>query len=168
MDLLTSWGFSLFTMLSWHQPHCQGPLTDTNINQTSRIFAVAQKSYQLRCYNRKKKTKNSTDVRYKRPWYGGEWRIQASKMKSLRATITTDQLSSILTHCTLVIVDVSLHTEILIIHGPTAGRKNMKAAWMLYSICGWLPLVVEGVLNNFESSLGFLWQVTRVKHPIDL
>lgn len=77
-------------------------------------------------------------------------------MKSLRATITTDQLSSILTHCTLVIVDVSLHTEILIIHGPTAGRKNMKAAWMLYSICGWLPLVVEGVLNNFESSLGFL------------
>lgn len=26
VDLLTSWGFSLFTVLPWHQPHCQGPL----------------------------------------------------------------------------------------------------------------------------------------------
>lgn len=113
--------------------------------------------------------KNSTDVRYERPGYGGEGRVQAGQMKGLRATVTTDQLSSVLTHRTLVIVGVSLHTEMLVIRGPAAARRTMNAAWMLYySICGWLPLVVEGVLNSFESSLGFLRQVAGVKHPVDL
>lgn len=75
-------------------------------------------------------------------------------MKGLRATVTTDQLSSVLTHRTLVIVGVSLHTEMLVIRGPAAARKQRGCS--VYSICGWLPLVVEGVLNSFESSLGFL------------
>lgn len=89
-------------------------------------------------------------------------------MKSLRATITTDQLASILTRCTLIIVDVRLHREISITRRPAAGMKTMKGAWMLYSFRGWPPLVATDALNSFGSSLGLLWLVRRVKHPINL
>lgn len=75
-------------------------------------------------------------------------------MESVRAAVATDQLSSIFTHGTLVIVEVSLHRQILIIHRPTAGTKNMAAVWRLYSICEWLSLVVKDALNSFGSFVG--------------
>lgn len=65
------------------------------------------------------------DDRCDKPWYGGEWRVQAGKMKSLRTAVAADQLSPILTCCTLVIVDVGLHGEILIINRPAAGLNSM-------------------------------------------
>lgn len=77
-------------------------------------------------------------------------------MKSLRTTIATDQLSPIFTRCTLVIIDVGLHKEILIINRPAAGLNRMQTVWMLYSICEWLPLVVKDAFNSLGSSLGLL------------
>lgn len=96
------------------------------------------------------------DDRCDKPWYGGEWRVQAGKMKSLRTAVTADQLSPILTCCTLVIIDVGLHREILIINRPAAGLNSMETLWTLYSICEWLLLVVKNALNSFGSSVGLL------------
>lgn len=57
------------------------------------------------------------------PWYGCEWRVQAAQVKSQRAAVATDQLPAILTHRTLIIVVVNLHTHR---HG-TSGTEWMEA-----------------------------------------
>lgn len=46
--------------------------------------------------------------------------------------------------------------------------QQQKAAWMLYPIREWLPLVANGAHNSFRRSFGLLWLLTRVKHPIHL
>lgn len=43
------------------------------------------------------------------PWYGFEWRVQAGQVKSSRTAVTTDQLASVLTHRTLIIIIMNLN-----------------------------------------------------------
>lgn len=103
------------------------------------------------------------------PWYRCEWRMETAQMKSSRASITTNELSSILTHCTLIIIVMNLSRETP--HACNTQKKNKHRYTQLtvselichhIEVC--LPLVVKLVLCSF---IYFLWVTTRVKFLSD-
>lgn len=94
-------------------------------------------------------------------------------MKSLRTAITANQLPSVLTHCTLIIIIVKLHTQRYghIRHksrNTNVQRQVTVSEWILYHACGCLPPVVKGIPSSFGlgCSIYLLWLTTRVKFPV--
>jgi len=60
------------------------------------------------------------------PGYGGEGRHQAGEVEGARTPITTDELPTIFTHCTLIII--MLHLDICIINGINI-ELHSKQCW---------------------------------------
>lgn len=100
------------------------------------------------------------------PWYGSEWGVQAGQVKGLRAAVTTNQLPSVLTHGTLVVVAVSLQRK-REAHSGSEPNQEVEREWMAYRVCGCLPLVVKHLPSRSKCASRLLRLAAGVKHTTD-